>query len=112
MLMVQGVLSPETQPMTTSIPVTSVTSQHQIIYLKGFEHKVWEDGDYWLYYKVEQTSQNSAPFVEISGTYNGPPGNDHKWDNTTENINLLDGLSPGDYNKPLRSGGYPLSTRP
>lgn len=77
-------------------------STSNTLYLKGFEHKVWEDNCGYeysrLYYKVEQTSQNSAPFVEISGTYNGPlGGNDHKWDNTTENINLLDGLSPGDY---------------
>ena len=79
-----------------------VFSTGNTLYLKGFEHKVWENGcsfDYSrLFYKVEETSDNSGSFTMLSGGYaGGLGGNNHKWDNQSANVNLLDGLAPGNY---------------
>jgi len=79
-----------------------VFSTGNTLFLKGFEHKVWENGcsfDYSrLYYKVEESSDDSQSFSMLASVYAGPlGGNDHKWDITNENINILNGLEPGNY---------------
>jgi hypothetical protein len=72
------------------------------LHLKGFEHKVWESGcsfDYTkLFYKVEESSDNSQGFSVLNGSYSSYlGGNNHKWDNQSANVNLLNGLAPGNY---------------
>jgi trimeric autotransporter adhesin len=79
-----------------------VFSTGNTLYLKGFEHKVYEQGCSFVYsrlfYKVEESSNNSASYSMLAGAYAGPlGGNDHKWLNNTANVNLLDGLAPGNY---------------
>ncbi|MDC0870682.1 hypothetical protein OAP87_04910, partial [Flavobacteriaceae bacterium] len=79
-----------------------VFSTGNTLYLKGFEHKVWESGcsfDYSrLFYKVEESSNNSASYSMLAGVYSDwLGGNNHKWLNNTANVNLLDGLAPGNY---------------
>ena len=82
-----------------------VFSTGNTLYLKGFEQKVWQanngaTGFQWskLYYKVEETSDNSQSFSNLSASYAGwIGGNNHKWLNNTANVNLLDGLAPGNY---------------
>ena len=82
-----------------------IFSTSNSLYLKGFEHKVWQANDgatgfQWsrLYYKVEETSDNSQSFSNLSASYAGwIGGNNHKWLNNTANVNLLDGLLPGNY---------------
>jgi hypothetical protein len=79
-----------------------VFSTGNTLFLKGFEHKVWENGcsfDYSrLYYKVEESSDDSQSFSMLASVYAGYlGGNDHKWDITNENINILNGLEPGNY---------------
>jgi len=71
-----------------------VFSTGNTLFLKGFEHKVWENGcsfDYSrLYYKVEESSDDSQSFSMLASVYAGPlGGNDHKWDITNENINIF-----------------------
>jgi len=80
-----------------------VFSTGNTLFLKGFEHKVWENGcsyDYSrLYYKVEESGENSASYLMLAGAWDSYlGGNDHKWLNITANVNLLNGLAPGDYN--------------
>ena len=70
--------------------------------LNGYEHKIWEDGCSinWskLYYKIEISSDNSGSFTEISGGYASHlGGNNHKWEKTDANINILSGLNSGNY---------------
>ena len=70
--------------------------------LNGYEQKIWEDGCSinWskLYYKIEISSDNSGSFTEINGGYaSALGGNNHKWEKTDANINLLSGLSSGNY---------------
>ena len=72
------------------------------LHLKGFEHKVWENGcsfDYSkLFYKVEESLDNSQGFSVLNGLYSSYlGGNNHKWDNQSANVNLLNGLAPGNY---------------
>ena len=82
-----------------------VFSTGNTLYLKGFEQKVWQANDgatgfQWakLYYKVEETSDNSQSFSNLSASYDSwIGGNNHKWLNNTANVNLLDGLAPGNY---------------
>ena len=80
-----------------------VFSTGNTLYLKGFEHKVWQNGGTgfeWdrLHYKVEETSDNSQSYSFLAGSYDSfLGGNNHKWINNTANVNLLDGLAPGDY---------------
>ena len=82
-----------------------VFSTGNTLYLKGFEQKVWESGCSFeysrLFYKVEETSDNSQSFTMIPGNYccnwQDFTENNHKWDNLSANVNLLDGLAPGDY---------------
>ena len=65
--------------------------------LNGYEQKIWEDNCSinWskLYYKIEISSDNSGSFTSISGGYVGNIGNNnHKWEKTDANINILSGL--------------------
>jgi len=79
-----------------------VFSTGNTLFLKGFEHKVWENGcsfDYSrLYYKIEESSDDSQSFSMLASVYAGHlGGNNHKWDITNANINILNGLEPGNY---------------
>ena len=80
-----------------------IFSTSNSLYLKGFEHKVWENGCGFqysrIYYKIEKSSDNSGSFTSLDGNYCcSLGGNNRKWDATNENINILNGLEPGDYN--------------
>ena len=52
--------------------------------------------DYIIKLKKHLIILNLIPFLQLSyDSFLG--GNNHKWINNTANVNLLDGLAPGDY---------------
>ncbi|MDG1159199.1 MAG: hypothetical protein P8N19_06875 [Flavobacteriales bacterium] len=51
-----------------------------------------------IFYAVYKSCEGSGTFTSVSIPYNGElGGGDQRWQNTTANVNLLSGLSDGDY---------------
>lgn len=70
--------------------------------LKGAEVNVWENDGHniaWsrVYYSIYPASGSATTWNYIGLTLRNQSGNDEKWDEIGQSINLLSGLSPGDY---------------
>lgn len=70
--------------------------------LNGAEVNVWEDNSHniaWvrMFYRIYKTGTTPPSFSQIDLDFRGKVGNDEKWDQTAENINVLAGLGQGDY---------------
>jgi len=75
--------------------------------LKGAEHNVWKCGGAdisatTLNYRIYKTGDTPPSFIGtsigyLSGFNNGCGGQDQQWKDLTKNINVLSGLTPGNY---------------